>query len=67
MSLGGFGQGSNPLRGNLFVGVLLGEPWPDDGSNAGGFGQKTSDVLFDYNFDTWATTKTTDVDTFTLS
>ena len=67
MSLGGFGQGNNPLRGNLFVGVLLGEPWPDDGSNVGGFGQKTSDVLFDYLFDGWGTSTTTDIDTYNLN
>ena len=67
MSLGGFGQGNQPLRGNFFVGVLLGECWPDDGSNVGGFGQKTSDALFDYKFDGWGTSTTTDIATFNLN
>jgi hypothetical protein len=58
-ALGGFGQGSRPVQGNLFVGILLGSPFPPGGENLGGFGQLSSDPVFDYNFDTWDTTKAT--------
>lgn len=72
-ALGGFGQGSRPVQGNLFVGILLGQPFPPGGEDLGGFGQISADPVFDYNFDTWDTTKTTkygqdqDIDTYTLS
>ena len=58
-ALGGFGQGSRPVQGNLFVGILLGSPFPPGGEDLGGFGQLSSDPVFDYNFDTWDTTKAT--------
>ena len=60
-SLGGFGQGGRPLKGNLFVGVLLGAPFPPDGGDLGGFGSSNADPEFSYNFDGSSFARTTSV------
>ena len=60
-SLGGFGQGGRPLKGNLFVGVLLGAPFPPEGGDLGGFGSTNADPEFSYNFDASSHTRTTSV------
>jgi hypothetical protein len=62
-SLGGFGQGQMPRKGHFFIGVLLGtyKKTPQ-----AGFGQANADATFDYNFDTWNHTKTTEQGHFDL-